>query len=208
MEARTLLGLSTLWLVLAFPALHGAATAATLSAETVRQQLEKKYPDKGEACSGLELRFTRGTKVVALHAPLLRRELPGTQFFLTELATGLYEYPRAETLVAASQKDGKVRIQVCLSPVFTDTPEEFLTQFRGLQAKTAEKRRLLGEAIARLFQKITYRGELRNGDFQQPGPSIELWHNGHFWREVLFDFDQEGVLRSVTLANPKEKVKD
>jgi RNA polymerase sigma factor (sigma-70 family) len=175
------------------------AKASLPSVEVVTQYLRKKYPEQGDDAAGRR-RLVPGTKVTEVDNALLRKQLPRTRFFLTKLDTDFFDYWEVPLLVSASVADGKVIFRESFSPVFTDVPGKFLAQFRGLQARSADDRKAVGEAIGNLLQRITERGELRNGNFSSLRGRIELWSAGHGWRDIHFEFDLHGRLQSVSLS--------
>lgn len=192
--------------VLAVVPLNAAPAPRTATVEDVRAYLQKKYPAHPDNPTA-RLRF-KAAKIVEADAPALREWLPRTRFFVTKINTTFLEYREVETLVSVSISGGKVTCQECFSPIFTIVSPEFRAQFHGLRAKSAEERRRLGEAIASLFQQITYKGGLQNGDFRERGSHIELLHNKRHYRTIHFDFDENGCLKSVKFENPVGKEKD
>jgi RNA polymerase sigma factor (sigma-70 family) len=180
------------------------AAQETVSVDVVARYLRKKYPEEGDRSDG-RLRLAPGTKVTELRSPVLRKHLPDTRFFLTTLKTDYLSYLEVPLLVSASVADGKVVFRECFSTLFTDVSADFLAQFRGLETRTADDRKALGEAIATLFTEVTEHSELRQGDFSEPRCHIELWHkaNGeaHRWRTIYFEFDAGGRLRLVALSD-------
>ncbi len=169
------------------------------SVEAVRQHLRQKYPEQGDGSDG-RLRWVPGTKLTEVNSSVLQKQLPNTRFFVTTIATDYLEFMQVPLLISAADENGKITFRQSFSSVFTDVPKEFLSQFRGLRAATAEERKSVGEAIGMLLQKSTTRGELRNGDFSGLHCRLELWHNGHGWRDMHFHFDRNGRLESVTLS--------
>ena len=203
---RPLTTLLTLSTFLSIPPLIAAPAPKIATVEDVRDYLRKTYPTK-PTDPAAPFRYEKA-KIIEVDAPALRKALPRTRFFVTKIGTKFFEYSEVETLISASTSGDKVTFRNCFSPIFTTESPEFLTQFRGLRAKSTEERKNLGEAIGALFQQITYKGEIRNGDFQQPQSHLELWTNKRHYRTIHFDFDEEGHLKSVTFENPVSKMKD
>jgi hypothetical protein len=93
----------------------------------------------------------------------------------------------------------------CLSPTYDTASQEFLDQFRGLQADTDADRRRVTTEIEELFREITYKGSLRNPHQDDGRFDVELWRDCLHWRDIEVTFDRTGVLQSVTLSDPAEK---
>jgi hypothetical protein len=168
-----------------------------------RHYLQKKYAD-----SEKRLCYKTTEDIVAIDSPILVKYLSRTRFFTTKLQTNYWSYPEVETLVSVSISGDKITCRDCFSPMFTTVSPEFRTQFRNLRANTPEDRKEVGEAIAALFQKITYKGGLQNGDFRERSSHVELFTDKRHWRTIHFDFDEEGRLTSISFENPATKEKD
>jgi hypothetical protein len=170
-----------------------------LSVKAVKIYLEKKY--SGPEGKNSRLGFDPGTETVELNAPALRRHLPGTRFYLTKLSTGFLSYREVEAVVAATSADGKITSRECLCPIFMPVSQAFLDRFLGLQARTGEERKQLGDAIGELIRRITPQGELRAGRVEKSGYSVELWARGRsHWRDLILQFDSEGRLTSIKMG--------
>lgn len=169
------------------------------SLEAVKRYLQQKYPREGDGSAG-RLRWPPKTRITEVTSPILKKKLPRTCFFVTRLEASFLEYPEVALLISATDEKGNITFRHCFSPVFTDVPDDFLAQFHGLRAPTARDRQAVGEAIGTLLQRVTEKGELSNGDFRDLDSRLELWHNGHGWRDMQFQFDREGRLKSVRLS--------
>jgi hypothetical protein len=177
------------------------------TAKDARNYLQKKYPALSSKAS-TERFYYEGAKINEVDSPVLAKRLPRTRFFVTKLDTTYMSYRQVETLVSVSISDGKTTVQETFSPIFTTVSPEFRNQFRNLRARSEIERKEIGEAIASLFQQITYKGGLRKGDFQQQSSHIELLTDKRHWRTIYFEFDEDGRLTSIPFENPSSKEKD
>ncbi len=170
-----------------------------LSVKAVKIHLEKKY--SGPDFKNSRLGFDPRAEMVELSAPALRRHLPGTRFYLTKLSTGFLSYREVEAVVAATSADGQITSRECLCPIFMPVSQKFLDRFLGLQARTGEERKQLGDAIGELIRRITPQGELRAGRVEKSGYSVELWARGRsHWDDLILRFDSEGRLTSIKMG--------
>jgi hypothetical protein len=166
-----------------------------------------KYPRENVRQIGFW--FEPGSPFVALDAPALKRRLPRTRFFLTSLnhrPGG--EYPVVSTVVAASLVDQKLVLEECLSPTFISTDKHFIARLVGVRAETPEERQRLGREIGMLFERMTYKGSLREGRLEKNRYLIQLWTADQYWREIRIKFDAEGRIESITHVNPVDGRED
>jgi hypothetical protein len=190
--------------------LRAAEDEARPTAEAVARALLKKFPAVRTPKTDQpgqywwSFGFEPGTPVVELDAATLGRHLPRTRFFVTRLQheAALSEYPVVETAVAATMVDGRLVLEVCLSPMFTWPTRDFISRLVGTRVGRREDRERFAREVGMLFARITPEGRI--GEVRLEGGSfhIDVWSGESRWREVRVRFDPDGRVRSVVTVNP------
>jgi hypothetical protein len=217
LEVRQMIVALALALWPAFEAYLRAAEDERLpTAESVAQALLKKFPaartpkthEPGQSL--MRFAFEPGTPVVELDVPTLGRHLVRTRFFVTSLRheIPLSEYPVVEAAVAATLIDGRLVLEVCLSPMFTVPTRDFIARLVGTRVGRPEDRERFGREVGMLFARITPEGRLGEGRLEGDRFHIDVWNGERRWREVRIRFDPDGRVRSVVTVNPVSGLDD
>ncbi|MGN6531071.1 MAG: hypothetical protein ACTHK0_04895, partial [Ginsengibacter sp.] len=87
------------------------------------------------------------------------------------------------------------------SPVYTDTPDDFISLFRGIKTLDTTERITLAQDIANIFTAITYKGHIGRllNLKKKDVVSFELWHDDLSWRIYNFHFNNDGKLTQIKI---------
>lgn len=142
------------------------------------------------------------TEFTLIEVPLLNKLLPDYCFFSTFFYSSEFEYSNVETVVALMKSNSK-KSKITHSPVYADTPNDFINLFLGIRTKDTAERIKLAEEITSIFTSITYKGHLsRLINFRNENVvSFELWHDDLRWRIYKFYFDRDNKLKQVKIDN-------
>jgi hypothetical protein len=147
--------------------------------------------------------------LIEIEEATLRRLLPDTRFFKTQLATAQVEFPHVPALVSFRPgAAGRDDIRTSLSPEFESPSQKFLWQFLGIAAPTLQARREVALAIARLMAETTYRFSAHFcADPQLVAGRAELWSDtgSRHWRDVDVFSNWRGQVSRVAISNPVDR---
>jgi hypothetical protein len=173
----------------------------------VVQYLRTKYPgfvkrgDGEWVLAGLGYR-EKDCPLVKLDDPELTKQLPGFSFYQTNLLNSNWEWQEVQVIVSLSKAADEYMLHDLLSPSFTEESCDFMAQFSHMRRETQEGQERLARAIAGLFKRITYKGDLRNGHVDSYAYVIELWHSGRHWLTLWFHYSPAGLLERIQVVVP------
>jgi len=179
--------------------------------EKIRPYLAVKFdefevrPDGSRVVHGLA--YNEKAHVEPVNIPELVPFLPKTRWFVTELDTAYYEYPKVKLVVCITPKKSGDDIRNCWSPVFSNPSRKFLALFAGLAAKSPDERKQLAIGVGKLLAAVTSRGEVRPSKTDSHAATVELWHGDRHWRNIEVRFDKDGNSENVVVYNPKKSGK-
>jgi hypothetical protein len=159
--------------------------------------------EKGQYISYDSTRFLGYSKeMTPVKTPTLNKLLPGYCFFSTFFYSYNFEYSRVETAIALS-KSKNTKSKLVHSPVYTDTPDDFISLFRGIKTSDTTERITLAKDITNIFTAITYKGHIGGllNLNQKDIVSFELWHDDLSWRIYNFYFGSDGRLNQIKIDN-------
>ncbi len=166
------------------------------------------YEEGGHTLMGLAY-LPSEAPLVEIEVATLRRLLPDTRFFKTQLATAQIEFPHVQALVSFRPgAAGRDDIRTSLSAEFDSPSHKFLWQFLGIAAPTLQARREVALAIARLMADTTYRfGARLCADPQLVAGRAEIWSDkGRMhWRDVDVFSNGRGQVSRVAISNPVDR---
>jgi hypothetical protein len=105
-----------------------------------------------------------------------------------------------ETAIALS-KNNKTKSKIVHSPVYTDTPNDFINLFSGIKTSNTTERIKVAKDITNIFSSITYKGHQNRliSLKEKNAVCYELWHDDLSWRIYNFIFDKEGTLTQIKI---------
>ncbi len=131
--------------------------------------------------------------------------MPDTTFFVTELwAATAYEYPVVKCLVSVTGADDVFDIRDCMALDFTAPSEAFLSQFHGIDIPSQTQGAFTRE-IGELFAHTLHESSVRNGRSDNGRHVVEVWTSHLHWRDIVIEFNQDGVLEALHIVNPKAR---